>query len=49
METVEITIERRSEQGKGPARRLRAAGRVPGILYGPKRTTTSITVAAEEF
>jgi len=49
METVEITIERRAEQGKGPARRLRAAGRVPGILYGPKRTTTSITVAAEEF
>ena len=49
METVEITIERRSEQGKGAARRLRAAGRVPGILYGPKRTTTSITVAAEEF
>jgi len=28
---------------------MRAAGRVPGILYGPKRTTTSITVAAEEF
>jgi len=49
METVEITIERRAEQGKGPARRMRAAGRVPGILYGPKRTTTSITVAAEEF
>jgi large subunit ribosomal protein L25 len=49
METVEITIERRAEQGKGASRRLRAAGRVPGILYGPKRTTTSITVAAEEF
>jgi large subunit ribosomal protein L25 len=49
METVEITIERRAEQGKGAMRRLRAAGRVPGILYGPKRTTTSIAVAAEEF
>ena len=49
METVEITIERRAEQGKGAMRRLRAEGRVPGILYGPKRTTTSITVAAEEF
>ena len=49
METVEITIERRSEQGKGPARRLRARGRVPGVLYGPKRTTTWITVGAEEF
>ena len=49
METVEITIERRSENGKGPARRLRARGKVPGVLYGPKRTTTPIAVAAEEF
>lgn len=49
METVEITIERRDDNGKGPARRLRAGGRVPGILYGPKRTTTSIAVSAEEF
>jgi large subunit ribosomal protein L25 len=49
METVEITIERRSDQGKGAARRLRAGGKVPGTLYGPKRTTTSISVSAEEF
>ena len=49
METVEITIERRDDNGKGPARRLRAGGRVPGILYGPKRTTRSIAVSAEEF
>jgi ribosomal protein bL25 (Ctc-form) len=49
METVEITIERRDDQGKGAARRMRAGGKVPGILYGPKRTTTSITVSAEEF
>ena len=49
METVEVTIERRSEHGKGASRRLRARGKVPGILYGPKRTTTSIAVDAEEF
>ena len=49
METVEITIERRDDHGKGAARRLRAGGKVPGILYGPKRTTTSIAVNAEEF
>lgn len=49
METVEITIERRDGRGKGTARRLRAGGKVPGILYGPKRTTTSISVSAEEF
>jgi large subunit ribosomal protein L25 len=49
METVEITIERRDDHGKGAARRLRAGGKVPGILYGPKRTTTAIAVNAEEF
>jgi len=49
METVEITIERRADHGKGAARRLRAGGRVPGILYGPKRTTTSVVANAEEF
>jgi large subunit ribosomal protein L25 len=49
METVEITIELRSDRGKGPMRRLRAGGKVPAVLYGPKRTTTSIAVNAEEF
>ena len=49
METVEITIERRADHGKGAVRRLRAGGQVPGVLYGPKRTTTSIVVRAEEF
>jgi large subunit ribosomal protein L25 len=48
MEAVEVTIEKRSDNGKGSARRLRARGKVPGILYGPKRTTTSIAMAAEE-
>lgn len=49
METVEITIERRDGNGKGAARRLRASGKVPGILYGPKRTTTAVAVGADEF
>jgi large subunit ribosomal protein L25 len=33
METT-LKAEPREGSGKGPARRLRAAGRVPGILYG---------------
>jgi large subunit ribosomal protein L25 len=49
METVEITIERRVDHGKGPARRLRALGKVPAVLYGPRRTTTPVAVRAEEF
>jgi large subunit ribosomal protein L25 len=34
MEIRELTIEKREATGKGPARRLRRAGRVPAILYG---------------
>lgn len=48
METVEITIERRTETGKGPMRRLRAAGKVPAILYGPNRQTTAIVCSHEQ-
>jgi large subunit ribosomal protein L25 len=33
METT-LAAEVRDERGKGPAHRLRAAGRVPAILYG---------------
>lgn len=49
METVEITIERRTETGKGPMRRLRAAGKVPAILYGPNRETTTIVCSHEQI
>jgi large subunit ribosomal protein L25 len=49
METVEINVERRTGKKKGPARRLRASGQVPAILYGPKRTTTAIAVSREQF
>lgn len=49
METVELDVEPRSPQGKGAARRARAAGRIPAIIYGPKRTVTHVTVSALEF
>ena len=49
MEIVEITIERRHDHGKGASRRLRMRGRVPAVLYGPKRATASVAVDAEEF
>jgi large subunit ribosomal protein L25 len=32
--TIEIAVTKRTEQGTGASRRLRRAGRVPGILYG---------------
>lgn len=49
METVDISVERRAGLRKGAARRLRAAGRVPAILYGPKRQTLAISISAVEF
>jgi large subunit ribosomal protein L25 len=49
METVDITVERRAGLRKGAARRLRAAGRVPAIIYGPKRQTLAISISALEF
>jgi large subunit ribosomal protein L25 len=45
---MEATIhaEPRAETGKGPARRLRASGRVPATLYGHGVEPTSIHVSA---
>jgi large subunit ribosomal protein L25 len=34
METVKLAVEARPDSGKGVARRLRAEGRVPGVVYG---------------
>ena len=34
METVKLAVETRDHSGKGPAKRLRARGRVPGVVYG---------------
>lgn len=34
MEVVKLVAQQRQEKGKGPARRLRQAGKLPAILYG---------------
>jgi len=49
METVEITIQRRTAGGKGAARKLRNAGQVPAVLYGPKRGAAHVSVEAHQF
>ena len=49
MEMVEIKVERRDGNGKGRARKLRRTGVIPAVFYGPKRTTMSVGVSAEEF
>lgn len=49
MDTVELSVEPRDVRGKGAARRLRAAGRIPAIIYGPNREATHVTVSTIEF
>lgn len=48
MET-KLNAERRSDAGKGVARKLRAAGKVPAVLYGQGIEVTPLTVDAREL
>lgn len=43
---VTLKAEKREERGKGPARRLRADGRVPGVVYGKEADTIALSVDA---
>jgi large subunit ribosomal protein L25 len=49
MATASLGAERRSETGKGAARKLRAAGRIPAVVYGHNRAPESLTVDAREL
>ena len=44
MGDASLTIEIRTEGGKGAARRLRRDGRIPGVLYGSQLAATSISL-----
>ena len=47
MET-KLNLETRNETGKGVARRLRRAGRVPGVIYGGGGDTVLVSMEARE-
>jgi large subunit ribosomal protein L25 len=49
MPEYKLAAEKRSDAGKGPARRLRAAGRVPAVLYGHGTTPQHLSVDARQF
>jgi large subunit ribosomal protein L25 len=44
MAAIRVEAEARSEFGKGPNRRLRAAGRVPAVLYGGGKETIPLSL-----
>jgi len=49
MEAVSLKVEQRQGKGKGPARRLRRTGRVPGVFYGSGNPAFSISFDTKEF
>ncbi len=48
METTTLQAEVRAERGKGPARRLRASGKLPAVFYGPGAEPTPLTLSPSE-
>jgi large subunit ribosomal protein L25 len=49
MSEYKLAAENRSDAGKGAARRLRASGRVPAVLYGHGSKPTHLSVDARHF
>jgi large subunit ribosomal protein L25 len=43
--SFEVVAETRNDQGKGASRRLRRAGKVPGILYGGAGEPTAVSLS----
>jgi large subunit ribosomal protein L25 len=50
MEILSLNVQKRTTRGKGAARRSRAAGRFPGVFYGPNQPEAiPLEVESKEF
>jgi large subunit ribosomal protein L25 len=49
LETLEIKADPRAKGSKNAARRLRRAGKIPAVLYGPKTEPVPLQVDKKEF
>ena len=49
MDTLQLQVDMRDGRGKGPARRLRAEGFVPAVLYGGGAESLALKVAESEL
>jgi large subunit ribosomal protein L25 len=49
LETLEIQADAREAGSKQKARRLRRAGKIPGILYGPKTQAVALEIDRKDF
>ena len=49
MDKFQVAADRRDVRGKGASRRLRRAGKVPGVLYGGGKEALSIELGHNEL
>jgi large subunit ribosomal protein L25 len=49
MASASLSAEARTDRGKGVARKLRAAGRVPGVVYSHGRAPQSLSLVARDL
>ena len=49
MPEIVVAAERRTESGKNVSRRLRATGRIPGVVYGTSKETIPVSVSPKEI
>jgi large subunit ribosomal protein L25 len=49
MKQISLTASARQDTGKGAARRVRAKGMIPGIVYGPAITPINISVTEADL
>ena len=49
MELIDLNTNIRKTVGNGPARRLRRAGQVPAVLYGPETESILLSVNTNDF
>jgi large subunit ribosomal protein L25 len=49
MAVISLSGQRREQIGKGGARKTRAAGAIPGVLYGHGETPVPVSVGARDF
>ncbi|MCK9525644.1 MAG: 50S ribosomal protein L25, partial [Limnochordia bacterium] len=48
MANYQLTVEARSETGKSYARKLRVEGKIPAVIYGSGKESTSIEVGIRD-
>lgn len=49
MDAIKLSVLERTEKGNGPSRRLRVAGRVPGIVYGKGTEATPVAINVDSL